>query len=84
MRNALEWIFVIGAFLTGIAVLPFLSDRMFLHAIVAGIASLGCWRLSVYFRSKELAAMYKDCVNADRYMSSDEKVKALDILEKKP
>ena len=84
MRNALEWTFVIGAFLTGIAVLPFLSDRMFLHAIVAGIASWGCWRLSVYFHRKEFVAMYKDCVNADRYMSSEEKEKALDMLEKKP
>jgi hypothetical protein len=28
--------------------------------------------------------MYKDCVNADRYMSSEEKEKALDMLEKKP
>lgn len=84
MSKALEWIFVIGCFLTGIAVLPLLSDRMFLHAIVAGTASWGCWRLSEYFRQKELVATYKDCVNADRYMSSEEKEKALDVFEKKP
>jgi len=63
MWQSFAWIFAIGSFLTGTAVLPLIAGRMFLYAILAGIVSWGCWRLSNYFDKKVFSDAYKDIVN---------------------